>query len=446
MTRLLRPLPRSRRAASAWLLSGIALVLGLAAADVRAQGEAEALSASFRKASRRVLPAVVTVRAVGADADDADAVPFGPPGLGRRFRPPFPGDAPFGPGFGPGQGPGPGRGTMPPRGPSGSGVVIDAGRGFILTNDHVVAGASRVVVVLHDGRERVASQVREDPRSDLALLIIDGKGLTAAEWGDPDAADTGDWVLAVGQPFGLSGTVTAGIISGKGRGIDEVRYEDLIQTDAAVNPGNSGGPLVNLRGEVLGINVAIKTSGGGFEGIGFAVPADRARRVAADLAEYGQVRRSYLGVAIGAIDAATAERLELPGAVRVTAVRKGSPADSAGLRAGDVIVAFRDRPVRGVGSLQSAIEIAPPGRPLTLAVDRGGQRLHVDVRPSTGPPDGGPGGAPVVSEPAPPTRRPSPAPPPPLDPGPGPEPGPELLPLPPPGVEASARPGGRTSP
>src|SRR5262249_21220838 len=161
--------------------------------------------------------------------------------------------------------------------------------GFVLTNDHVVAGSPRITIVLPDGRPRPAKSIRRDPKSDLALVAIDPDGLQAADWGDSEALDTGDWVLAVGQPFGLSGTVTAGIVSGKGRGIGVALYEDLIQTDAAIGPGNSGGPLVNLKGEIVGINTAIKTLGGGYEGIGFAVPATRARRVAADLAEFGRV-------------------------------------------------------------------------------------------------------------------------------------------------------------
>ena len=191
-----------------------------------------------------------------------------------------------------------------PREPGGSGVVIDAARGLVLTNDHVVQGAQQVVVVLGNGRERPVKQVWRDPKSDLALLSGRPRGLVQADWGDSDALDTGDWVLAIGQPFGLSGTVTAGIVSGKGRGIGIALYEDLIQTDAAINPGNSGGPLVNLKGEVVGINTAIKTLGGGYEGVGFAVPASRARRVAADLAEFGRVRRAYLGVTIRPVDAA----------------------------------------------------------------------------------------------------------------------------------------------
>ena len=326
----------------ATLLNAPALVLLVASSSLAATGEAETLSAQFRGAASRVLPAVVTVRAEGAPSPVAG---------------------------------------VEPRDANGSGVIVDAARGLVVTNDHVVRGALRVIITLHDGRERPARAVRHDPRSDLALVAIDADGLTAARWGDSERLDLGDWVLAIGQPFGLAGTVTAGIVSGKGRGLGQTPYEDLIQTDAAINPGNSGGPLVNLDGEVVGINTAIKTQGGGYEGVGFAVPAARARRIAGDLAESGRVRRSSIGVLIGKLDPATAERIKKPGAVPVASVAPIGPAADAGLRAGDVIVAVGGVPARGVGMLQSAIEIAPVGKPLALTILRGGETRAIDVRP-----------------------------------------------------------------
>jgi serine protease Do len=353
------------------------------------QVEAEALSASFRKAVRRVLPAVVTVQAVGV----------------APLVNPLPGFRPFG-------GAGPDAVVPPfarPRSePGGSGVVIDADKGYVLTNDHVVQGASRVVVIAHDGRERMAAQVRRDPRSDLALLIIDGKGLSQAEWGDSDVLETGDWVLAVGQPYGLSDTVTAGIVSGKGRGIGMSTYEDLIQTDAAINVGNSGGPLVNIRGEVVGINTAIRTTTGAYEGFGFAIPAARARRVAADLAVLGRVRRAYLGVNINPADRATAERLGRP-AVVVNDISAGSAAAEAGLRRGDVILGVEGKPISGIGALQAAIEGAPTDKPLTLSIDRDGERREVRVTPKLQPetfgqPELGPGRLPGIPAPPVPPR------------------------------------------
>jgi S1-C subfamily serine protease len=350
-----------RGAASA----GVALVmLAAGASSAPAQGEAESLSASFRKAARAVLPAVVTVRGAGRLGPDeaASAVPpFNVP------RPEVPG------------------GRMPASG--GSGVVIDAAKGYVLTNDHVIQDGMRMVVTLQDGRERTARQVRRDPRSDLALLTIDPEGLRQAEWGDSEALDTGDWVLAVGQPFGLSGTVTAGIVSGKGRGLGLSWYEDLIQTDAAINPGNSGGPLVNLRGQVVGINTAIRSINGGFEGVGFAVPAARARRVAADLAEIGHVRRAQIGVRIGRPNPEATEAAGGPGAVPILSVAAGGPAAEAGLRAGDVIVKVGGKPMAGPATLQAVVEWALVGEPLEVTILRDGQTRDVRVRPSAQQPE-----------------------------------------------------------
>lgn len=346
------------------ILSTTALALSaIGTAPALAQGEAESLSQSFRKAAQRALPAVVSVKAIGVVDPSERPAPYDP--LWRRGRS--------------------GQDPLPQDEGGGSGVVIDAEKGFVLTNDHVVQNASKVVVLLQDGRERPASQIHRDPKSDLALLIIDPKGLTKADWGDSQSLDIGDWVLAVGQPFGLSGTVTAGIVSGKSRGIGMSMYEDLIQTDAAINPGSSGGPLVNLRGEIVGINTAIKTVRGVYEGVGFAIPAARARRVAADLAEHGRVRRSYLGIQIGTVDRSTLERLDQPGAVAITGVSPGSPAAEAGLRVDDVLLRLDGKPVGGSGQLQTAIETAPAGTPITVEVDRNGERHELKVVPKDQP-------------------------------------------------------------
>ncbi len=339
------------------------MMAGVLCSPAPGQAEAEGLSASFRKASRRVLPAVVTVRPVGVP----NPFEVGP----RPDRDPFGNPT--------------STGRPAPREPGGSGVVIDAAKGLVLTNDHVIQGAPQVVVVLGNGRERPVNQVWRDPKSDLALLSVEPTGLVQADWGDSEVLDTGDWVLAVGQPFGLSGTVTAGIVSGKGRGIGIALYEDLIQTDAAINPGNSGGPLVNLRGEVVGINTAIKTLGGGYEGVGFAVPASRARRVAADLAQFGRVRRAYLGVTIRPLDAPTADRLGSTAAAVITGVTAASPAADAGLRPGDVILQVDGKPVDGPGPLQAIIEVARVGEPMALTISRGGVNQVVQVRPEPQP-------------------------------------------------------------
>ena len=327
------------------------IVVLTSAATVWAQATPEALSARFRQASRQTLPAVVTVRhqAINPTLEPTDLVD-------RTIR------------------------------EGGSGVVVDAPRGLVVTNDHVIAGATRgVVVILPNGRERVASQIWRDPKSDLALLAIDPTDLVAAPWGDSDQLDIGDWVLAIGGPFGLTGTVTAGIVSGKGRGIGMALYEDLIQTDAAINPGNSGGPLINLQGEVVGINTALKSNGGGYEGVGFAVPSSRARRVVAELAEFGRVRRAYLGITIRPLDALTANRLNITDGAVVASVVVGSPASTAGLQPGDVILTVGGQPTGGSGRLQGMIEVAEVGEPLDLTVDRRGQILAIQVRPGPQP-------------------------------------------------------------
>ncbi|WP_435007402.1 trypsin-like peptidase domain-containing protein [Tundrisphaera lichenicola] len=353
------------------LIRLLSLILAIPGGSVAlGQTEAEGLSASFRQAARRVLPSVVSVRPIGQPNA------FEPtPGLNFGLVPSAP--------------------RPVPREPGGSGVVIDADRGLVLTNDHVIQGASRVVLTLSNGRERAVTQIWRDPKSDLALLQVDPTGLVPSTWGDSDSMDTGDWVLAIGQPFGLSGTVTAGIVSGKGRGIGIALYEDLIQTDAAINPGNSGGPLVNLKGEIVGINTAIKTLGGGYEGVGFAVPASRARRVASDLAQFGRVRRAYLGVSIRPVDPATADRLGSTGATMITGVAVASPAADAGLQGGDAILKVDGQPVTGPGPLQALIEVAEVGKPLGLTIDRNGQVIEVSVIPEPQPdrlslPAGGP--------------------------------------------------------
>ncbi len=342
-------------------------IVALAPGAVRAQTEAESLSASFRKAAKRVLPSVVTVR------------PIGPPAPVEPEGPATP--DPFGvivPGF-------PLPQPVPPRERGGSGLVIDAAKGLVLTNLHVVDGAARAVVILPGGKERPVKSIRRDPKSDLALLAIEPAGLVQAAWGNSDALDVGDWVLAVGQPFGLSDTVTAGIVSGKGRGVGLALYEDLIQTDAAINPGNSGGPLVNMKGEVVGINTALKTVGGGYEGVGFAVPASRARRVASDLAEFGAVRRSYLGVNVRRADPASIDRLSVLSAIVIAGIAPQSPAAAADLRPGDILLKVEGHPVDGPGPLQAMIEVAPVGKPLTLTIERDRQLRDVKVIPRSQP-------------------------------------------------------------
>jgi len=263
----------------------------------------------------------------------------------------------------------------------GSGVIVDEA-GYVVTNFHVIQGAVRVRVRLSDGRTiDDAEVVGVDPPSDVALLKIRADRLVAAPWGDSDALVVGDAVLAVGNPFGLAGSVTSGIISAKGRqdivpGLD---YQDFLQTDAAVNPGNSGGPLVNLRGEVVGVNTAIR--GEVYQGISFAIPSNMVRQIVEQLKTNRRVARGWLGVAIQTVTESAAEKLKLGEArgALVTGVLPDSPAAKAGIRPGDVIVRWNETPINVPGELSRAAAATPIGARATVGLVRDGQPLDVEV-------------------------------------------------------------------
>jgi serine protease Do len=242
----------------------------------------------------------------------------------------------------------------------GSGVIIDPS-GIVLTNNHVVENADEVVVHLADGREFKADDIKTDPETDMAVIRINGAGdLPAAKLGDSDKLRIGDWVIAIGSPFELDQTVSAGIISGQGRELSSIRRAKFLQTDAAINPGNSGGPLVNMQGEVVGINTAIATNSGSFNGIGFAVPSNLAKWVTGHLIAKGLVQRAYLGVGISELTGDLAEKLGAKGeGVLVTQVHPGTPAAEAGFKAGDVITSFAGTAVDGPRELQELVERAP---------------------------------------------------------------------------------------
>ena len=359
---------------------------------------ANELSEAFRASAERVLPAVVSIkneskprlvqRETRPDGDRPRAprggrqMPQLPEGfeeldplLKRFFE-----DGLGGQGFG-------GRGfdfdQMPslPQQSAGSGVIIDPS-GVILTNNHVVAGGGKITVRLHDGREYTATDVKTDPNTDVAVIKIEASGkLPAATLGNSDTLRIGDWVLALGQPFGLQDTVTAGIISAKDRGIGMMRHEEFLQTDAAINPGNSGGPLVNLQGEVVGINTAISSRSGGFEGIGFAVPVNVARWVSDQLIADGKVQRSYLGVGIQPLDQELAEQLGVstPGGALVTDVQPDSPAAAAGLKSQDVIVKFNGTPIASHRQLSAVVGRTAPNKAVPVTVLRDGKEVKLNV-------------------------------------------------------------------
>ncbi len=231
---------------------------------------------------------------------------------------------------------------------AGSGFIVSP-EGLIFTNNHVVEGADKVIVKLADGRTFKGKVVGRDPQSDVAVLKIKGHNLPTVPLGDSDKIQVGEWVIAIGNPFGLSHTVTVGVVSAKGRsGLGITDFEDFIQTDAAINPGNSGGPLLNIRGEVIGMNTAIFSRSGGYMGIGFAIPINIVKLVAEQLVEKGKVVRGWLGVVIQDLTPALAQEfgLERTEGALVAEVLKGSPADRAGLRPGDVIVGYEGKPVK----------------------------------------------------------------------------------------------------
>jgi serine protease Do len=265
----------------------------------------------------------------------------------------------------------------------GTGLIID-GTGVVLTNRHVVEGADEVIVRLHDDREFKATDIKTDPQTDLAVLHIDTKGekLPAAHWGDSDKLSIGDWVLAIGHPFNLEATVSAGIISGKGRALDSVQRSNFLQTDAAINPGNSGGPLINLDGEVVGINTAIATNTGTYNGIGFAIPASTAKWVAGELMEHGRVRRAFLGVGIGEIGADLANRFGVKRreGVVVTEVHAETPAAKAGVEEGDVIMDFDGVRVGTPRELQALVEQAAINQDHKLNLLREGRPLELSIK------------------------------------------------------------------
>ncbi|CAO3413933.1 Do family serine endopeptidase [Azospirillum doebereinerae] len=266
---------------------------------------------------------------------------------------------------------------------AGSGVIVDAARGYVITNNHVVENAQEIAVTLKDRRRLRAKLVGRDAATDIALLKIEAKGLTALPMGDSDHLKVGDFVVAIGNPFGLGQTVTSGIISALGRsGLKIEGYEDFIQTDASINPGNSGGALVNFSGELIGINTAIIGPAGGSVGIGFAVPVSIVRSVIEQLGDYGEVRRGRLGVAIQDLTPDLAESMNLAGdeGALIAKIESGSPADGAGLRSGDVVVAVDGRPIRSATDFRNRIGLLRVGTPVQVTVVRGGGQKSLTVR------------------------------------------------------------------
>jgi serine protease Do/serine protease DegQ len=257
---------------------------------------------------------------------------------------------------------------------AGSGVIVDARNGYVVTNAHVVKDAREIQITLKDNRRLPAKLVGADPGTDIAVLKVEPKGLVDAKWGDSDSLQVGDFVMAIGNPFGLGQTATSGIVSALGRsGLSVEGYEHFIQTDAPINPGNSGGALINLKGELIGINSAIIGPAGGNVGIGFAVPSVLAHAVMTQLIRYGEVKRGRLGIAmqptVGGVEGAL-----------IAEVEPSSPAAAAGLKKGDVVTALNGHPVRGPAELRARLGVVPAGETVELKVQRGKEAQIIKAR------------------------------------------------------------------
>jgi serine protease Do len=343
---------------------------------------------SFAELAQAKLPSVVTITATSngqSSEDQAGEGPgFGlPPGFPEFDLPPGMPFEDFFRRFGPDGNKNGNQPDLPSRPATalGSGFIIDPA-GYVVTNNHVVSKADEVKVVMHDDREFTASVVGTDPKTDLALLKIDGAGsLPAVTWGNSDQMRIGDWVLAIGNPFGLGGTVTAGIISARARDIGAGPYDDFLQTDAAINRGNSGGPMFNMAGEVIGVNTAIFSQTGGNIGIGFAVPSQVAQPIIAELRENGRVTRGWLGVTIQPVTPEIAEALGLGqqrGAL-VAQVTPDSPAGKAGIEQGDVITQFNGQQLEGPRELSRTVAQTDVGKQVGITVFRDGESRSLNT-------------------------------------------------------------------
>ena len=371
---------RLRKVAVAALL-GTTILSGAAGLPANANAAPPAVSqelpGSFADLVERVTPAVVNVSTVQGTADAEQ--PRGLPGM-----PEFPPGSPFEEFFKQFQEQQ--RGARPRQQQEkqqalGSGFIIDAA-GYVVTNNHVIDGVEEITVTTHDGAKLEAKLVGRDPKTDLALLKVEaGKPLPYLEFGDSDKARVGDWVIAIGNPFGLGGTVTSGIVSARGRDIQAGPYDDFLQLDASINRGNSGGPTFDLQGRVIGINTAIFSPNGGSVGIGFAIPSNLAKGVIAQLRENGTVSRGWLGVQIQQVTPEIADSLGLsqPKGALVADVTANSPAAKAKVQAGDVILSLDSRPVDTIKDLTRMVADSKTGSDVTLEVLRKGKRQNIKV-------------------------------------------------------------------
>lgn len=356
---------------SVWLLACALLLPGGTLAQTPATSTARELSNAFRSVARQAVPSVVFITAEKT-VESRNPFAFNNPfeGFGEEFLERF-----FGRRLPEGQQP------RERQQGAGSGFIISPD-GQILTNSHVVGDADRVTVKLNDGREFTAKTIGLDPPSDIAVIKIDAQNLPVLQLGDSDVMEVGDWVIAAGNPFGLTESITVGVVSAKGRSrLGIADFEDFIQTDAAINPGNSGGPLINLQGEAIGVNTAIASRSGGYMGIGFAIPSNMVKAVKEQLVTKGKVVRGYLGVRIQELTGALAQSMHLDTTegVLVADVSKGSPAAKAGLKRGDVILAFNGRPTSDPGQLRNIVAMSAPGTQVPVQILRDNKKREVTI-------------------------------------------------------------------
>jgi len=346
----------------------IACIAGAAAAQIPSGAPLRDGVPTLAPILEKVTPAVVNIAVLQASPEEQNPMLRDP--FFRRF-------------FGmPGQ--------SEPQIAAGSGVIVDAKNGYVLTNAHVVKDAREVLITLKDNRRLPAKLVGADPGTDIAVVRVEPRSLVDVRFGDSDALQVGDFVIAIGNPFGIGQTATSGIVSALGRsGLSKEGYEHFIQTDASINPGNSGGALINLKGELVGINTAIIGPSGGNVGIGFAVPVVIASAVMDQLIRFGEVKRGRLGISmtdvVGGGDGAT-----------IADVQADSPASKAGLRKGDVVTGFNGRPVRGPAELRARLGVVPVGDTVELQVQRGGEQRTLKAQ--IGPIESGGSGGESVQE------------------------------------------------
>ena len=364
------------------LIVFLLIIAPLQAADDGAIANLRQTSKAFSSVAKQISPSVVFIQVESVQKRNTFTQfqsPFFDDDLFKRF---------FGdrfPGFPNQRQPQPEQRVMG----QGSGFVFKIDKGmlsdtsYILTNNHVVEGADKIRVTFKDGRKFEAKVTGADPKSDIAILEIDGSEHPALPLGNSASLEVGEWVVALGNPFGLSHTLTVGVVSAKGRsGLGINDYEDFIQTDAAINPGNSGGPLLNLDGEVVGINTAIFSRNGGYMGVGFAIPVNLAKNIADQLIDSGEVTRGYLGVVIQSMTPELADSFDIneKKGILVAQVSEDSPAEKAGLKVGDLIVLYQGEKVTEVADFRNRVALTPPDSRANLAIIRNGKRKEISVK------------------------------------------------------------------